>query len=318
MKRHLIAAALFFLFTVQPSMAASIKDTAMSFCQINYEGSKHYFGQPGEKHSSWQGCVDKKMVEFAVKIDPSKKNFAPTAANIEYAQRYCGRSAIQNGRPIYGGLAEAPQPGSNRVNLNAFSSYESCLERKTKEHFFGAEEFTGEVPFTATSPEERAAEVCAASKDEDCYEKKLEEMKQWDQYIADQKRWLDYYGDDFAPHEFAECAARNDDCGGKVPVRVGETIISTQLLQKKVPLGGNCALLIDYFNFSLTGENKAKVPDGRVFDYGDFSHSTTQDYLYTIVTDNDDPDESKCAQEGVSWFPDLGSREENISRAKSS
>ena len=314
MKKSISYIPLFLLFISSSSHAASIKDVAMGFCQINYDKGSHYFGQPGERHSSWQSCVDKKMVEYATKIDPSKNTYQPSKANSDYAKRYCGRSAVQGGRVVYGGLAEAPQPGSGQVNLNAFSSYQTCIDRKTKEHFYGSEEFQGEKPYQETTPEERAAELCANSKEEGCYEKKLKEMKQWDQYIDEQKRWLDYYGDDFAPNEYEKCIERNDDCGGKIPVSVGNTVISTQLLQKKVPLGGNCALLIDYFNFHLSAENKAKVPDGRVFDFGDFAHGVTQDYLYTIVSVKNDK-KHRCPNEGKSWFPDTSSRDENITIA---
>lgn len=307
------SAAVFFSFSSFAEPAQTVthtaKDAALTFCQSNYDSAgKSYFGQPGEKFTSWKSCLDKKLVEFS-----GKSEYAPTNIDTTYAKQYCTRSFISNGSVYYGGMAEAEQPGKN--NANAFSSYESCLSAKTKEHFYGSSPWNQALPAT-TSVEERAEAICSQSKEEHCKEHKIQELRKYDANIAARKEWLRQNGDKIVENKYEECARNNSDCGGIMPVRVGKLKVDANLFEKRIILNEACGLKINYFRAHFYGPNKVRLPDGRILDYGDFDNTIEQDYLYTLYSLKKGKDAIQCPKDGYSWYPETLTRQENIDLAK--
>ena len=294
----------------------SVRDIALSYCQANYTNDgKSYFGQAGEKFNSWDSCLAKKLKDFAIQADPNKSSYTPGQANTEYAKQYCTRTFVSDGKVYYGGAAEAEQ--ASRGNSNAFTSYDSCVQTKIKEHFYGSTVWDKEIPFTRTTPEERAQAYCTNSKEENCVEKQIKAFRKYDEDVAAYKEWQRLYGNDVANNKYEKCAEENSDCGGIMPVRVGKLNIETQLLVKNMELTHACGLRIDYFRAHFYGPNKTKLPDGRILDYGDFDNTIEQDYQYTIYAIDPRDDGPDCNEEGHSWYAESLTRQENIDIAMS-
>lgn len=318
MKKLMLASAIFLPFSVlaqTPPPPPSVKQVALNFCQTNYANGQKYFGQADQKFSSWKECLNTKIKEYS-----PQKTYQPTEKNVTYAKQYCSRSFLDEGKNVkYGGLAEAEQPGwQNKVNLNAFTTYESCVAAKTEEDFFGSEAFTDPVPYTQTTPEERAENFCAGSREYDeCYAKKVEEFREYDEMVATQREAMDFHGDEVKNNPYTKCAQENSDCGGKMPVRVGKLEIDTQLLFRTIELSStkNCALEIDYFRAHIYGPNEVKLPDGRSIDYGYFDNTIEQDYFYLITNLHSGKERDDCPKKGHGYYPETLTRQENIDLA---
>lgn len=111
-----------------------------------------------------------------------------------------------------------------------------------------------------------------------------------------------------------ECAQKNLDCDGRLPVDIGYLHVDPKLLSYSINLGQNCGFRISYFVANFKGHSKIRLPDGRVLDFGVYENTITQDYRYTIYTIRHGRDHEPCPLAG-GWYPEDTTRQENIDKA---